>query len=315
MSGAAGGTGPHGGAFAGMTIAIVGGDAREQEIGRQAVAAGAAVRCYGFPWPAPGGIPGAVLADSAAEAMRGADCALFPIPGMAGDGSLYAPDAAAPIVPDDGLLRLLAPGAVIILGRAGRPLRAAAERAGVALSEYEDDTELMLLRGPAIVEGVLAAAIGATDVTIHAAPAGVTGFGNIGGLLARTLRALGADVHVFARNPAQRAAAYAAGCRAYPLDELAAMAPRLSMLFSTVPAPVAGQRVLSALPPGSLVVDIAAPPGGVDLGLARALGHRALWARGLGRRAPVTVGRSQWAGIARRIAAHFGLDERRHDAS
>lgn len=295
-------------AIAGLTIAVVGGDAREQEIARLAAAAGAVVRCYGFGWP-DGGIPGAVLAGSAEEAMDGADCALFPIPGIAADGSLFAPDAPGPIVPDAALLRHLAPGSVIILGRADDGLRAAAAATGVALAEYEDDTELMLLRGPAIVEGVLALAIANTPVTLHAAEVGVAGFGTIGSLLARTLVALNARVHVFARNPAQRAGAYASGCQPHLLTELPAVAPGLAMLFSTVPARVVDRPVLEALPPGSLVVDVAAPPGGVDLAAASALGHRALWARGMGQRAPVTVGGSQWTGILKRL-----LEHRRHVA-
>jgi dipicolinate synthase subunit A len=70
-----------------------------------------------------------------------------------------------------------------------------------------------------------------------------------------------------------------------------------------VPAPVVGAAVLERLPAGSLVVDLAAPPGGIDLALAERLGHRAIWARGMGRRAPVTVGASQWGGLRRRIEA------------
>jgi dipicolinate synthase subunit A len=129
----------------------------------------------------------------------------------------------------------------------------------------------------------------------------VVGHGNIGALLARTLAALGARVTVAARNPAQRAAAHASGTAVASLDDLPSLAPRLAMVFSTVPAPVVGTEVLLALPPGSLVMDLAAPPGGVDLQAARELGHTAVWARGLGRRAPVTVGASQWSGIRRRI--------------
>ncbi|MFI0366563.1 dipicolinate synthase subunit DpsA [Actinomadura sp. 1N219] len=282
-------------------IAVVGGDEREREIARLAAATGATVRAYGFPWP-DGGIAGVVHTASAAEALDGADYALFPIPGIASDGVLFAPASPEPILPDAALLSRLAPGAKIILGQSDERLRKAAAENSVALVEYEDDTELMLLRGPAIVEGALQLAIAETDVTIHAADVGVVGHGNIGRLLARTLVLLGARVHLFARNPVQRADALSAGCVPHPLSELPERAAGLSMLFSTVPTRVVDRKVLAALPPASLVMDLAAPPGGIDLDAARDLGHRAVWARGLGRRAPVTVGASQWSGISRRIA-------------
>ncbi|GAC1339571.1 MAG: dipicolinate synthase subunit DpsA [Candidatus Dormibacteria bacterium] len=287
--------------LSGCTIAVVGGDEREQEISRLAATTGAVVRGYGFPMPV-GGITGVSAADSAASAMDGARYALFPVPGISSDGTLYAPTAAAPVLPDTALLSRMQPGGAILLGMADDGLRAAAAATGITLHEYEDDTELMLLRGPAIVEGALRAAIENTPVTIHASAVGVVGYGNVGRLLARSLGLLGADVHVFARNPVQRADAFVVGCRPHRLDELEQHAESLAMLFCTVPAPVVPATVLERLPPGSLVMDLAAPPGGVNLDRARSLGHRTVWARGMGRRAPVTVGRSQWSGIVRRIA-------------
>ena len=285
-----------------LQIAIVGGDERECEIARLAAETGATVRAYGFPLP-DGGIPGVTQTPSAAEAMRDVRYALFPIPGLGAEGALYAPAIDEKIVPDQDLLRLLAAGAHVILGTADDRLRAAAAVTGVALHEYESDKELMLLRAPAIVEGALALAIEATDVTIHGNEVGVVGHGNIGSLLARSLVALGARVHVFARNPVQRAAASAAGATPHALEELPETAPRLVLLYSTVPAPVVPSDVLARMVPESVVIDLAAPPGGVDLGAASEFGLKGIWARGLGSRAPVTVGASQWHGIRRRIEA------------
>jgi dipicolinate synthase subunit A len=285
----------------GVRIAVVGGDEREQEIARLAAVEGAVVTAYGFPCPEP--IVGVELAADAAAAMRGASCALFPIPGIAADGSLFAPSAADPIVPDEALLRELVPRAHVILGAADEKLRAAADAVGVTLHEYEHDVELMLLRGPAIVEGALQQAIANTRVTIHEAEVVVVGHGTIGALLARTLIGLGARVTVVARNPVQRAAARAAGADTAPFERLRDVAAHAAMLFSTVPAAVVGREELEGMPRGSLVMDLAAPPGGVDLAAATGLGLVAVWARGLGRRAPVTVGASQWQGIRRRIEA------------
>ena len=281
-------------------IAVVGGDYREQEIARRAAATGAVVRAHGFPWPEQG-IAGVIPCRDPDEAMRDAHYGLLPVPGVAEDGSLYAPHAPRPILIGPEILGRMAAGAHLILGTADHHLRTAAGAAGVGILEYEEDRELMLRRGPTIVEGALQRIIELTEITIHGSTIGVVGQGTIGSLLTRTLVLLGARVLVAARNPVQRAEAEVAGATAVPLDQLDRHAHRLDMLLSTVPVQVVGEAVLEALPTGSLVMDLAAPPGGVDLARAARLGHITSWARGLGTRAPVTAGASQWDGIRKRI--------------
>src|SRR3954467_5693639 len=98
-----------------LVIGMLGGDKREQEIARRAAATGAQVRAHGFPWPVHG-IPGVQhLADPAAV-LAGARFALFPIPGIAANGALFAPATSAPIIPDRAMLAKMAPRAHIILG-------------------------------------------------------------------------------------------------------------------------------------------------------------------------------------------------------
>ncbi len=285
-----------------LDIAVVGGDEREREIARLAAETGARVRAFGFPWP-DGGITGVDLAADARAALDGADFALFPIPGMGSDGSLFATET---IVPDADLLSALKAGAHIIMGTADAGVKAAASDLGLGLHEYESDQELMLLRMPAIVEAAIRVVIENTEVTIHKSAIGVVGYGNTGGMLTRTLVVLGAEVHLFARNPVQRAAAHGLGAETHPLEELPGIAPTLDILLSTVPAPVVTAAVLDALPRHAFVADLSAPPGGVDLDHARAIDLKAVWARALGRRAPVTVGASQWKGIRERIEKIMG---------
>jgi dipicolinate synthase subunit A len=283
-----------------VVIGMLGGDKREQEIARLAAATGAQVRAHGFPWPERG-ITGVQHLNDPAAVLKGARFALFPIPGIAASGALFAPAAAAPIVPDRAMLAGMAPRAHIILGWADTNLKANAATLSIELHEYEWDRSLMLQRTPAIIEGLLKIVIENTAITIHNAKACVVGQGTIGAVLARYLVALGAHTHVAARNAEQRAAAYVAGATPHLMDDLAALAPSLDLVFSTVPSRVVGEDVLSRLPKTALIVDLAAPPGGVDFEAARRLGLNAIWGRGLGSRAPVTVGASQWGGIRERI--------------
>jgi dipicolinate synthase subunit A len=283
-----------------LRIAMLGGDRREQEIARRAAATGADVRAYGFPWP-DGGIAGVTYLRDPAAVLDSAKFALFPIPGIAASGALFAPSAQTPIIPDRALLSRMAPRAHIILGWADKNLKAHADALSIRLHEYEWDRSLMLQRTPAIIEGLLKIVIENTDITLHGANACVVGQGTIGAVLTRYLVALGARTTVVARNPEQRAAAFVAGAAPYRFEELPDMACRLDLLFSTVPSRVVGENVLSRLRRSALIVDLAAPPGGVDFDCAKRLGLMAIWGRGLGSRAPVTVGASQWGGIRERI--------------
>lgn len=280
-----------------LTIAVIGGDDREQEICRCAAESGATVKAFGFPWPS-GGISGVVLAPDAARALAGAQIALMPIPGIATDGSLFA---TTQIIPREPLLRQMASGANIILGRADDGLKRAAAALGIGIHEYEGDHELMLLRAPAIVEGLIKVLIENTAITIHGARICVVGQGNIGTVLTRTLIALGAHVTVAARSPVQRAAAYTLGASALTLEALAHACGTFDVLVSTTPALIVTPVLIDRLPPSAVIVDMAAPPGSCDLDHATRTGRKAIWARALGQRAPITVGRSQWLGIARII--------------
>jgi dipicolinate synthase subunit A len=282
------------------TIAIVGGDRREQEIARCAAATGAQVRAYGFPWPE-GGIDGVTHMASAAQALAGSDIALFPIPGITADGALFAPQCPEKIIPSQEMLAAMRPSAHIILGWADANLKLHTEALGISVHEYEWDKDLMLLRGPAIVEGMLKVLIENTDITIHKSRVCLVGQGSIGSLVTQTLRGLGADVHVAARNPVQRAAAYAAGAEPHELGDLHKVFPGTDIVIASVPARIIGADLLKLLPKHALLVDLAAPPGSIDREAAQALGLKFIWARGMGARAPITVGRSQWSGVFRRI--------------
>ena len=282
------------------TIAIVAGDAREQEIARCAVSARAKVRAYGFPWPDTG-IEGVYHAKDATDALKDADFALFPIPGIAAEGALFAPKNPDKIIPTCEMLAGMRRPGHIILGWADANLKRICEELDITLHEYEWDTDLMLLRGPAIVEGVLKVIIENTSITIHKSNICLVGQGSIGSLLRNTLIGLGANVHVAARNPVQRASAYAAGAEPLLLEELSNILPKMDIVIGSVPKRLIERELLTLLPKHALLVDVAAPPGTIDRDAAAELGLKAVWARGMGSRAPITVGRSQWIGISRRV--------------
>jgi dipicolinate synthase subunit A len=277
-------------------IAIVGGDRREQEIARLAVATGATVRAFGFPFPA-AGIQGVSVAGDAGSALQDAWITIFPLPGMK-EGCLYAPGVSPAIRVDEPLLRKMSVGGHVFSGTVSDELDLLASRLGLHTHAYEHHKASRVLRVPAIVEGAIARIVENTDITIHKAVIGVVGHGVVGAALTRALYALGALVTVVARDPVQRADAALTGASAIDFPALSELLPKLDILVTTVPHRLIDAAALQLLSAHAVGIDLASPPGCIDQEAAARLGRRTVWARGLGAVAPVTVGRAQWTAIS-----------------
>lgn len=291
------------GPLGGVKVAVVGGDAREIEIIRLMKAEGLDVRATGLPEGVEA-ILGRSQEGTVLEAVRGARAIVCPIPGLGPDDSIFAPHWPERLYLGRLELEACARPGVVIMGTASPSFRAAVTAAGLSLREYEQDDELMILRSRAIAEGAVRVAIEHTDVTIHRTRTLVLGFGRSSMTLCEVLLGLGADLTVAARNPVQLARAWEMGAEPLALSDLASAVGSFRIIFNTIPARVLDEGLLRRVDGEAVIIDLSAPPGGVDHEAARLLGVRTVWARGLGARAPVTVGRSQWRGI-RRLLLEF----------
>lgn len=182
--------------------------------------------------------------------------------------------------------------ALVVAGRPGRDLAGACRRAGVPLVDILARDDFALANAVPTAEGAIVEALLAAEDTLWGSRAVVVGYGRTGRVLAHRLRALGAETWVVARRAAARAEAAAAGCRAVDLSGLAEALAGAGFVFNTAPAPVLVGDALRACRPGTVVVDLASPPGGVDLDLAASLGLVTRWPLGIpGRCFPRAAGR------------------------
>jgi dipicolinate synthase subunit A len=132
---------------------------------------------------------------------------------------------------------------------------AAGEHPHLRLRDYYNKEEVLLRNAAITAEGAIALALEKTERTLLGSRVLILGGGRIARALGPRLRALGAEVTVFARSPAQRAWAESAGCRS--LDRLPETPAGHHILFNTIPAPI-----LARAAKGALNIELASAPGG-----------------------------------------------------
>ena len=162
---------------------------------------------------------------------------------------------------------------------------------GIDIIDYYNREELMIANAVSTAEGAVQLAMEETAITLNGSKCLVIGYGRIGKILAHRLKALGANVTVSARNYADKAWINAFGYKYADTRQLESCLENFDIVINTVPARVLGKDRLELLHAGSLCMDLASKPGGMDFNAAAGLGIKAIWALSLpGEVAPESSG-------------------------
>lgn len=269
------------------TFAVVGGDLRSTYLAGALAAEGCRVISSGFDSAE---LPSGVTAcTDVTQAINLADCVILPLPASTDGVNINAPFSRIPI-PLKTVVQAVREEQLLLGGQIGEEFRRELALRGLNVGDYFGREELAVLNAVPTAEGAIQLAMEELPITLSGARCLITGYGRIGRVLARLLNALDADVTVAARRCSDRAWAEAQGCRSMELSRLPGK-DRYDVIFNTVPHKIFHRELLEQLDSGTLIIDLASRPGGVDFNAAAQLRLKTIWALSLpGRVAPKSAG-------------------------
>jgi dipicolinate synthase subunit A len=275
----------------GIRIAVIGGDDRELVLIPELIRLGAIVKVAGYPADRPE-LAGTEIAANILDGIAGADAIILPMPGTDDKGVVRALYATEKIVFSEDIIKKIPPLTLIFIGTAKPFLRDLAQKYNVALIEIAEIDEIAILNSIPTAEGAVQIAMQELPITIHDSNIYILGMGRTGFTLAHLCSVMGAHTTVVTRKPSDMARGYQMGFQTLLFSDLTEKINEAQIIFNTVPALVLTAEVLSKVKRGSLIVDLAAQPGGTDFQAAAQLGIKAILAPGLpGKVAPLTAGR------------------------
>lgn len=247
------------------TFGVLGGDLRQAYLARSIAADGYPVLASCLE-KAPG--LEALEQVGPEELARRCQVVLLPLPATRDGRFLNTPLSGQLVALEDSFAGLFAGRRV--LGGMLPKLTATSPRWGQAdTADYFQREELLTGNAVLTAEGAIGAAIAASPGAINGSRCLVTGFGRIGKALCLALRGLGAHVDCAARKARDLTAIRALGCGAVEYGKISG---GYSIIFNTVPAQVLGAAELSRQDSGTVILELASAPGGIDLEAAQRLG-------------------------------------------
>jgi dipicolinate synthase subunit A len=229
------------------------------------------------------------------EALENCSIVVLPLPASQ-DGERISMPFSNLELKLDRLVELMSEHNIKLLcgGKLSDSLCKACHNAGIDTFDYYSREEFAIANAIPTAEGAIAIAMNELAITIDNCKSLVIGYGRIGKVLSKKLTFLGSKVTVSARKPEDFAWIREAGLQAVKTGALAELFEDKylpDVIFNTVPYCILGRKELEKIKLGTLIIDLASRPGGVDIAAAGELGHKVIWALSLpGKVAPVTAG-------------------------
>lgn len=280
------------------TIGVLGGDMRQKMLYKALVSEGYNCLLFGFEG----------YNTRLDKILSQSDIIALPLP-VSEDGiNLFAPFLAqkAPLF---DIFRQLSADKLVLGGRVSDEVKTLASRFDINICDYFLREEMTVKNIVPTVEGALAIAINETDFTIHKSSCLVLGYGRLGRVLSEKLSCLGANVTVMARSQKDLAWCSVCGYSLVKPSGLREVLKEQNIIFNTVPALILNSELLQYVGRGTLIIDLASAPGGVDLACAKKLQIKAVKALSLpGKTAPKSA-----AEIIKDTILNIAREEKRLD--
>lgn len=265
-----------------VKIAVIGGDLRQLAAAKMFAADGIETAVYGFDLYK-GDFAEVTKCVTPLDALRGASAVILPLPCSVDKVTINTSLHNGKILLEEILQRMtdeqILCGGMLQLDRPNT-------------FDYYEREELKILNAIPTAEGAIAIALDELPITLHGAKVVIIGFGRIGKALAERLKGLGCIVSVAARKESDLALCESSSYKPVHMRLLSEAVSDADVIFNTVPVVLLNDAMLEYINTNTLIIDLAARPGGVDFESAERRGLKVIWALSLpGKVAPVTAGK------------------------
>lgn len=217
--------------------------------------------------------------------LEKSDVAVFPVTGIQGD-TVPAPFSNTKLKLSIDILDILRKK-IVFSGRS-QTLKSICK--DIHVYDYLEREQFSAANALPTAEGALQVAMEHYVGVLNSSRCLVIGYGRIGKILSRLLKALNANVTVSARKEEHFAYICADGNNFISTQQIKEL-KSYDIVFNTVPSLIIDESVLCNTEPDTLIIDLASLPGGVDFEAAQRLNIKVVHALSLpGRCSPKTSG-------------------------